>query len=54
MGCLFLYALSMFVFFLPSECLVVFYRYLLCTAAVPISFSGHKLMLDSGQVTERI
>ena len=45
----------MFVFFLPSECLVVFYRYLLCAAAIPISFSGHNLMLDSGQVcvTER-
>lgn len=51
-GFLTLYGLSMFVFFLPSEHLVMFYRYLLCFALNILSFIGHKLMLDAGQVRD--
>ena len=37
----------MLVFFLPTESLVLFYRYLICTAAIPLSFTVNKLMLES-------
>ena len=49
-GFLVLYGLSMFVFFLPSDHLVMFYRYTLCYAIIGVSAFGHKLMLDAGQV----
>ena len=52
LGFLILYGLSMFVFFLHSDHLVMFYRYSLCYAISGFSFAGHKLMLDAGQVRD--
>jgi len=48
-GCTIFYFLSMFVFFLPTESLIVFYQYSLALAVMPVSYISHKLMIDSCQ-----
>jgi len=48
-GCTIFYILSMFIFFLPTESLVVFYQYSLALGVMPVSYVSHKLMIDSCQ-----
>ena len=39
-------------FLLPTSSLLTFYRHLLCLAAVPATYAGHKLLLDRGRGAE--
>lgn len=41
-----LYILSLFVFLLPTNSLLVFYRYLVCALVMPASYASHRLMQD--------
>ena len=49
LSCSLLYLVSMFVFVLPTEHLMTFYRYLICLAVMPVSYASHKLMIESCQ-----
>ena len=45
--CTILYAFSFLVFLLPTESLIIFYRYLVSMSVMPLSYYSHKLMIES-------
>jgi len=47
--CSLLYLVSLLAFFLPSPQLVTVYRHLACLAVIPLSYAGHRLMVDTIQ-----
>lgn len=47
--CSLLYLAALLVFLLPSRQLVTVYQHLACLAAIPASYAGHRLMVDTIQ-----